>query len=165
MFKTRLLIVFIFVFFLAVVVRAQDTTPIPPEQAGQIILTDVMAIIASYGAVVGTAGSVIVGLLKFVPWVNDPNNISGATLNFVVNGVLVIVLWIATHFGFALQFQTGLTTVEQIGAALLAFISTVLGSALVHSVAAKHDVPIVGKQRDGTAISSQALDKKYPRGE
>lgn len=164
MFKVRLLLVFMVIFLFSVAVRAQDVTPIPPDQAGQTILTAVLAIISSYGAVVGAAGAVIVGLLKFVPWLNDPNNISGATLNLVVNGVLVVALWIATHFGYALQFQTGLSTVETVGNALLAFISAVLGSALIHKVAASQAVPIVGKQREGN-VSPQALLVDFPRGE
>lgn len=123
---------------------APVVTPIPLPDAGNTILNDVITIIASYGAVVGTAGAILVGFAKYIPGVNS---LSAPTLSVVVNGLLVVGLWIATHYGLADQYQSGLAQVQTVGAALLAFVSAVLGSGLIHTQAAKAKVPVVGYQR------------------
>lgn len=139
-----ILVALVLVLAIPVFVLAQDVTPVTPDEAANTLLTDIVAIIASWGAVVGAAGAILVGFAKYVPGLNQ---LPGATLSVIVNGLLMVGYWAAQHFGFLEPYQLGLGQVQTIGTALLALVSAVLGSGLIHNQAARGKIPVVGYER------------------
>lgn len=125
-------------------VMAQDVTPIPPDEAANTLLTDIVTIIASWGAVVGAAGSILVGFAKYIPGLKT---INAPVLSIIVNGLLMVGYWAAQHFGILPQYQLGLGQIESVGQALLALVSAVLGSGLFYRQAVIAKLPVMGYKR------------------
>lgn len=127
------------------VTPAPDVEPgISPDEAADTLTKDIVNIIASWGAVVGAAGAILVGFAKYIPGLKEVN---GPVLSIVINGFLMVGYWAAQHYGFLPQYQFGLGQIENIGQALLALVSAVLGSGYIHRVAVTGRLPVVGYQR------------------
>lgn len=147
MFNWKRLVIFVALLLIVAVpvfVMAQDVTPVPPDEAANRLLTDIVSIIVSWGAIVGAAGAILVGFAKYIPGLNQ---LPGATLSVVVNGLLMVGYWAAQHFNLLPQYQLGLGQIETIGTALLALVSAILGSGLIHTQAARGKIPVVGYER------------------
>jgi len=137
-------LILMFVFIPVLMVTAQDVTPVTPDEAANTLFTDIVNIVATWGAVVGAAGAILIGFAKYIPFLKD---VPGPTLSVVVNGLLMVGYWAAQHFGFLQPYQLALGQIESVGQALLALVSTILGSALIHKQSAKAKVPVIGYQR------------------
>lgn len=123
--------------------RAQDSA-VGPEEAGNIIVTDITAIIATWATIVGAAGAIFVGFAKYVPGLKDVN---AGVISVVVNGLLMVGYWIAEHFNLLPQYMFGLGQIETVGQALLALVAAVVGSGVLHQTSHALNLPVVGYKR------------------
>lgn len=141
-----LLAVIITLFVFAVPAFAQDTVPtepITPDQAGALLMSAIAAIVAGgFGGAPIT--SFLVGLLKHVPALD---NVSAPTLNLFVGGILTAAWWVASKFGFGVQFKSFTDFVLVVGPALLTLLTTMVGASTIHKAAAKEQLAVVGYKR------------------
>ncbi len=117
--------------------------PINPDQAGEMLLSTILGIIAA-----GAGGSALtaffVGLLKHV---SKLDNISAPSLNFFVGGVLTVVYWIVSHFGYASQFKAASDFILTSGPALITFLATMWGASKIHKGAVAEKIAVFGYKR------------------
>lgn len=146
-----LLIVAIFIFLAVSRVGAQGATPLPTgstpvelPDAANLLWNDLAGIISSYAAITAATATVIIGFLKYVPFLDG---VSAPLLNLVVNGLLVVGYWLAGYFGILDTYQRGLYEVKNVGELVLALIVSVLGSSFFHNQAVKGNIPVAGMKR------------------
>lgn len=159
--------IFMAVFLLGLfAVSAQDSTPAPtqPPNAPIDVLPVDQAASQLLMVVVGIIGSVvnapvttfISGLLKKIPLFNA---IPARMVAFVVAGVLVVMTWIATYFGFSVQLNSLLNAVVVGGPVIMQFVITLMGSHAVYSYAAPRNLPVIGYQRPKMLSGYKSINK------
>lgn len=115
---------------------------LPVDQAARQLLMVIMGIIGS--VVNAPVTTFLSGLLKKIPLLDG---VPARTLAVVTAGVLVILTWLATYFGFKVQLDSLLNAVLIGGPVIMQFVITLMGSHAVYSYAAPRDLPIIGYQR------------------
>lgn len=144
-------------------VLAQDTTtqlptPVPGDTSSIPSFVEVLNVLSQYGAVFGGISAFVVGLLKKFVF-TDPNSVPAQYLSVAVGLILLAVYWLATQFGLVPQFMAGVALINNAGQAVLAFLSILFGSSMIHEAASARKVPIWGFNRPTPAL---AATKKTP---
>jgi hypothetical protein len=104
-----------------------------------------MVIMGLIGSVVNAPVTTFIsGLLKKIRLFDS---VPARTLSFVVAGVLVVVTWIATYFGFKVQLNSFLNAILVAGPVVMQFVLTLLGSHATYAYARDRKISIVGYQR------------------
>lgn len=147
------------------VVSAQDSTPASPNNPAPIEVLPVdqaaaqllMVIVGIIGSVVNAPVTTFIsGLLKKIPILDF---IPARILAFLVAGILVVLTWIATYFGFNVQLNSLLNAIVVGGPVIMQFVITLMGSHAVYSYAAPRDLPVIGYQRPDTKSIGQPISK------
>lgn len=164
-----------FLLIAPVAVHAQDDAPLPPvpafqpitpQQAGELLVAAIGAIVAG-GLGGGPLASFVVGLLKHVvpaPDANGNNGVSAPTLNLLVGGLLTVLFWIAQHFGVQQQFNSISDFLLVAGPALLTLLTTMYSASAVHNAASAQKVAVFGYKRPDM-ITLRASGAKEYRGD
>lgn len=151
--------------FMVSAVAAQEATPeplppigggsgtsvIPPdvvsvESGGQMLLAAILAIAATFvGSPLTTA---LVNILKvFVPDAEHGGLSAEALRNMIAVGLWVIYSVLA-HFNLQSSFESIGNLLVLLLAGVTPFLTTLLGSSIVHEAAVKHNIPILSYQRE-----------------
>lgn len=120
-----------------------EQQPITPEQAGELLLGAITAIVAGgFGG--APISSFVVGLLKHIPALDD---VSAPTLNLTVGGIITVLWWIASRLGLQVQFKSVSDFLLTAGPAFLLFLTTMVGASTIHKAANNENVSVFGYKR------------------
>lgn len=127
-----------------------EPQPITVQEAWALIFSAITAVVAG-GLGGAPLTAFVVGLAKHIPALDE---ISAPTLNLFVGGFLTAAWWIASHFGYQVQFTAASDFVLKAGPALLALLTTMAGASTLHKAARAENVPVFGyKRRDKPVLA------------
>ena len=73
--------------------------------------------------------------------------VEGGIIQFVTAIVLTLLFWLAQYFGYEQQFRSVVEALLVIAPAVIALLTTLLGSSQLYKSAKKADLPVVGYAR------------------
>lgn len=118
----------------------------PVDEAGQILLAAIMAIIA--GGMSSPVTVPIVNLIKFIlAKVGQENLIGGNMLAAIVAAVVTVIIWVSRWVGVELQVNNVLDLLQTVIPPVVTFLGMFVGQKSLFSWAVRKDVPVVGYQR------------------
>ena len=118
----------------------------PVDEAGQVLLAAIMAIIA--GGMASPVTVPIVNLVKFImAKVGLEDAVSGNILAAIVAAVATVIIWIARWAGVELQGNNVLDLLQTVIPPVVTFLGMFAGQKSLFSWAVRKDVPVVGYQR------------------
>jgi hypothetical protein len=118
----------------------------PVDEAGQVLLAAIMAIIA--GGMASPVTVPIVNLVKFImAKVGWEKAVSGNVLAAIVAAVVTVVIWVARWAGVELQVNNVLDLLQTVIPPVVTFLGLFAGQKSLFSWAVRKEVPVVGYQR------------------
>jgi hypothetical protein len=118
----------------------------PVDEAGQVLLAAIMAIIA--GGMASPVTVPVVNLVKFImAKVGLQDAVSGNILAAIVAAVVTVVIWIARWAGVELQVNNVLDLLQTVIPPVVTFLGMFAGQKSLFSWAVRKEVPVVGYQR------------------
>jgi hypothetical protein len=126
---------------------AMETLQIMPvNEAGQVLLAAIMAIIA--GGMASPVTVPVVNLVKFIlAKVGQENLIGGNMLAAIVAAVVTVVIWVSRWAGVELQVNNVLDLLQTVIPPVVTFLGMFVGQKSLFSWAVRKEVPVVGYQR------------------
>jgi hypothetical protein len=118
----------------------------PVDEAGQVLLAAIMAIIA--GGMASPVTVPIVNLVKFImAKVGWENAVSGNVLAAIVAAVVTVIIWVSRWAGVELQVNNVLDLLQTVIPPVVTFLGLFAGQKSLFSWAVRKEVPVVGYQR------------------
>lgn len=125
-------------------VSAQETAPMSPDAAGDLIGGSLETIIGSYAVLVGGLVTIIVSAAKYIPALKDT---PAQKIQVIVTLILVIIVLAAQRLGYGTQITSAIDAMTIIGATALKFVLAFAGSTAIHEASSAKEIMFLGYKR------------------